>query len=637
MFKSLKVKSIIFVLGAFLATSIPTLYYILNETNQASYALAKRSVITNSLYNSKEIKAIINKEIALAQKMADSDSIKQWLTHENNQEIKNVAMKEIESFKKLFKDKNYFIAIKSSGNYYFNDEQGKYSGKEFIDTLTPNDPKSEWFYATLNSNKQFLVNIDFDESLDVTNIWINMIVYYNDEAIAVIGTGLNLSKFTEYILTELDNHVTSFFIDATGNITAHKNADLISYRNITTQNKDKKSIYSFIKTNEGKDKFKLALDNIVYNTANTLDMNLNIFGGEKILAISKVSEIGWYNVSFIDNEDFIFYDLLNSKISIFIVFLSFVIFAGVILLFINQNILVPLFKIDRSIKKIENGDYDIQTKVDNQDEIGRVAKNLEKMSMTVANYISVLEAQKLELIKSNEIKENFLSSVSHELKTPLNAILGFTDIMLMNGAGTLKEEDKEFLSIINENAKCLANIVEDMLDIAKLDRSKMIMELSNINIKEFAHRVYSRYHSQAKVKNLDVVLNLDESLEIVNSDEKKLERVLKNLFSNAIKFSTKGTIEFDILDKDKNIEIIVKDQGIGIDLTDIDCIFEKFRQIDGGITRKYGGAGLGLSIAKELVEFLNGKIEVNSEVGKGSEFKITLPKVYTQKTDISIA
>ena len=233
------------------------------------------------------------------------------------------------------------------------------------------------------------------------------------------------------------------------------------------------------------------------------------------------------------------------------------------------------------------------------------------------------KAQQVERVKSM-----FLANMSHEIRTPLNAILGFTQ--LLEKDDSLPNKAKEYIKIINSSANTLLRIINDVLDLSKLDAGDFVIEKNEFDPNEVFFDIVSLFEAKVREKQINYKINIDKLPECIKSDEHRLKQVLANLIGNAIKFTPqKGEIivSINVVEESEDkvkIRFSVKDSGIGIPKDKQKEIFKAFTQVDGSITRKYGGTGLGLTISSRIVRKLGGFIEVESEEGKGSEFYFVL-------------
>jgi signal transduction histidine kinase len=223
------------------------------------------------------------------------------------------------------------------------------------------------------------------------------------------------------------------------------------------------------------------------------------------------------------------------------------------------------------------------------------------------------------------LRDSFLRTVSHELRTPLTSIMGFIDLVL--GGGKVEEEQKKYLKIALDEAVNLKVLIDDLLDLSRMEAGRMELVYSTVNVKGLFDNLVSLLSPLARGKNLELVsVVTDEKLE-TTLDAAKIRRILVNLITNAIKFTEKGTISLRcrLQKKEKEMEFAVSDTGIGLMDDEKEFIFERFRQVDDSSTRKYEGIGLGLSIVKQLVEMHKGRIWVESQYGKGSTFYFAIP------------
>jgi len=227
--------------------------------------------------------------------------------------------------------------------------------------------------------------------------------------------------------------------------------------------------------------------------------------------------------------------------------------------------------------------------------------------------------------ESDRLKSAFLANMSHEVRTPLNSIIGFSE--LLADKGFEEEQKNEFIQHIITNGNNLLTIISDIMDISKMESGEIKIHKSQINIQKFISVIKEKFIFQTEANKLELKLNLPDVDEetLIFADVERLMQIFNNLMSNAIKFTANGRIEIGYQLKGSIVEFYVKDTGIGIPAEYHDKIFERFRQVESEKTRKYGGNGLGLAICKKLVELMGGKIWLRSESGIGSDFYFTMP------------
>ena len=236
-----------------------------------------------------------------------------------------------------------------------------------------------------------------------------------------------------------------------------------------------------------------------------------------------------------------------------------------------------------------------------------------------------LENERLEI--ASKTKSEFLASMSHELRTPLNAIIGFSEIMITGIGGNLNEAQKGYVKDIHNAGRHLLVIIDDILDLSKVEAGKMELVIEKFSVHELLEETITLIKNKAIKHNINIIRDIDSQLEFMEGDKQKIKQVLFNLLSNAVKFSKEdgGTITMSVKKMDDTVMFSVSDTGIGIEKKNLDKLFKEFQQLNSGITRKYGGTGLGLAISKKLVELHGGKISVKSIYGEGSTFTFSIP------------
>jgi len=240
-----------------------------------------------------------------------------------------------------------------------------------------------------------------------------------------------------------------------------------------------------------------------------------------------------------------------------------------------------------------------------------------------------LYAEQLETAKRlrevDRLKSEFLASMSHELRTPLNSIIGFSDVLLEGIDGPLNSRMEEDVSLIRDSGRHLRTLISEMLDMSKIEAGVMELHYEEVDIPSLAEDIIANAINLGKGKDLKFNLVLDPTLKKIYADRTRLTQILLNLLSNAIKFTEKGSITLQMEQKMGDLQCSVTDTGIGIHDDDLPVIFEQFRQIDGSLTRRAGGTGLGIPISRSLVELHGGKLHVESKPGEGSVFSFTIP------------
>ncbi|HAZ10733.1 MAG TPA: hypothetical protein DCY56_06480 [Candidatus Omnitrophica bacterium] len=238
-----------------------------------------------------------------------------------------------------------------------------------------------------------------------------------------------------------------------------------------------------------------------------------------------------------------------------------------------------------------------------------------------------LEKLNEELKNLNKMKSDFISSVSHELRTPLTSIKGYASILMTGKLGDVLPAQKERLEKIDKHSNSLVHLINNLLDIARIESGNVQMEMKDISIKEMLDSIVDIIIPQVKEKNISLKINSKIKFDRIKVDPSQMERVFLNLLSNAVKFTPeKGMVIIEIKEKNDDIQFSIEDTGIGIPTQDIPKVFQEFFRADNALDQKIKGSGLGLSLVKKIIEAHKGKIWFDSELGKGSRFTFTLPK-----------
>ncbi len=246
-----------------------------------------------------------------------------------------------------------------------------------------------------------------------------------------------------------------------------------------------------------------------------------------------------------------------------------------------------------------------------------------------------LEMQKAQLNEANRLKTNFLSNMSHELRTPLNSVIALSGVLSRRLVSQIPDEEYSYLEVIERNGKNLLVLINDILDISRIEAGREEIDIATFSIDSLVADVISMIIPQADEKNVGLIQTVNNSELVISSDPDKIRHILQNLIGNAVKFTDEGEVKVVVEKTDNGIVITVADTGIGIAEEHLAHIFDEFRQADGSTSRRFGGSGLGLAIAKKYANLLGGSISVESSIGEGSRFMLTLPLRYAFENKIS--
>ncbi len=307
----------------------------------------------------------------------------------------------------------------------------------------------------------------------------------------------------------------------------------------------------------------------------------------------------------------------------------------------SQNISTFLYTASQNeqikilLEETQNANESLQARTDEvndaNEKLTALNEELQAQSKELQAQASELEAQKAELEtqrqqveEADRLKSEFLSNMSHELRTPLNSVLALSQLMISKGTGKDPQQETQYLQVIERNGRQLLSLINDILDLSKIEAGRMDLYITDFYPGEIIQRALETIQPLVEEKGLKTIVNVPDT-PAMHSDEEKVTQILLNLFSNALKFTDQGEIEITLTESKGIASLDVRDTGIGISPEDKSNIFDEFRQVDGSTTRAHEGTGLGLAICQKLAHLLGGEITVTSAIGEGSTFTLKLP------------
>jgi two-component system, NarL family, sensor histidine kinase BarA len=313
-------------------------------------------------------------------------------------------------------------------------------------------------------------------------------------------------------------------------------------------------------------------------------------------------------------------------------------------LIVRYIIVKPVKHLKEVSDAISAGELNVRSEIQTGDEFedlshafNRMLRNLlsmqdrlRKVNTDLDLKVDELAQANMALYESNRLKSDFLATMSHELRTPLNSILGFSDVLL--GSDSLQDKQLRWVGNIRTSGEQLLNLINDILDLAKIEAGKMQVRVEEFSIRDVCEGLLNLFRPFAEKKNIELKEQIATDIPLLRQDAGKLQQILSNLLSNAIKFTPEGGRVLLKVDADPmHVTVIVSDTGVGIAPEDQELVFEKFRQAGNPLTREHAGTGLGLSIVRELSKLLGGEVTLQSELGRGSTFSVRLPLHLSQE------
>jgi len=285
---------------------------------------------------------------------------------------------------------------------------------------------------------------------------------------------------------------------------------------------------------------------------------------------------------------------------------------------LSWSLIGPIQRIDTRLAAIASGDFSGHVDVTNRDELGALAANVDRMNDELKRLYKELES-------ASRHKSEFLANMSHELRTPLNAIIGFSQVLREKMVGEVNEKQAEYLDDILSSGNHLLSLINDVLDLSKVEAGQVELEVAPFSLHEALERGVVMVRERATKDGVQVTHTADPDIDLIAGDERRIRQVIFNLLSNAVKFTPAGgSVDVSATQVNGEVRVAVADTGPGIAAEDLERIFEEFQQTEAGL-EQLEGTGLGLALSKRLVELHGGRIWVDSESGKGSTFVFTLP------------
>jgi signal transduction histidine kinase len=309
-------------------------------------------------------------------------------------------------------------------------------------------------------------------------------------------------------------------------------------------------------------------------------------------------------------------------------------------LYLARRVVRPLQALREGVERISSGDLSSRLEIKTGDEIETLAEEFNKMTghlkeaqtgleRKVAERTQALTVANEKLEEASQLKSQFLANVNHELRTPVSAIIGYAHLVLRATEGQISRLQRENLQDLLRNAERLLNQIDSLLEFSKIEAGKIEMHVEPVGVNEVIQGAISTIEPTLNGANVRVIREIGSDLPVLSTDREKLRQIVLNLLDNAVKFTDRGEIKIVASQQNGSLQLVVSDTGIGIPKEELNKIFEEFQRGDSSGTKNYRGTGLGLAIVKQFVNLLGGEVAVESEVGKGSVFTVTLPLDYS--------
>jgi len=330
------------------------------------------------------------REASLADTLARSPAIVAWAQNESDPEVRERGLAELEHFRTAFQDNSYFFVIDASGNYYFNDHDNSYEGRQLRYSLDPGNPRDGWYFTTIAGPTGCQLNVDHDDNLDVTKVWINCLVHHQGRVLGIVGTGIDLSSFIREVVDVRQRGVESIFIDRSGAIQAHRDPQQIDFHSLTKDIKSKNTVFNLLDRDEDRATMAAMMERATTG-AESVEAGFVRIDGKKVLAgVGYLDQIGWFNVTLMDIDQIID----NSMFRPIAALLALILIAAIVLatVLFKRSVLDRLATLEIWVDRVRAGDFSAVKARPGADELGRLTAAFGEMAHEVGNNTHRLEA-----------------------------------------------------------------------------------------------------------------------------------------------------------------------------------------------------------------------------------------------------
>lgn len=374
---SLRIRVLVLTLAAFVAVAVPAalsfVWIVERITVNLGTLVAERQI----LYDRYRGLEALRREVALAETLMRSPTIVEWAGDEFDRALHARGIAELEHFRRTFVDRSYFFVIDASGNYYFNDHDGTYTGQQHRYTVSPDNPSDAWYYRTKEAGPGCHLNVNHDDVLAVTKVWMNCVVETDGRVLGLVGTGIDLTVFLRDVVDTQQPGVESLFVDASGAVQASRDESMIDYRSLTKEEEARNTFFQLLGGDADRAAFAQMMQEAVLDGAVPPSRFLKVGGRRALVGVGHLAELGWYNVTVMDIGQIVERRLF---VPIAALIAAIMVSAAALVTFLfKRNVLDRLERAEGSVRRIENGDFSMPVMDSGADEIGRLARALNRM------------------------------------------------------------------------------------------------------------------------------------------------------------------------------------------------------------------------------------------------------------------
>ncbi len=390
---SLRLRMLVLVLLGFAAVAVPAYFAFHAVVGSTIIQLGTLFAEKQILYDRHRGLQTLMREVALAETLAGSQSIRDWANDEDDPELTRRGIAELEHFRKSFADHSYFFAMGSSGNYYFNDAGNAYAGEQLRYTLEPDNPRDSWYYATAALGAGCHLNVDNDAHLGVTKVWMNCVIREGRKVLGILGTGIDLSAFIQEVVNVPQVGVTSMFVDRQGAVQAHRDEHLVDLRSLTEGMRKKRTVFGLVDRPADQAVLRSMMESVAGGEAAVKSQFMRIGGKQVLVGIGYLDKLGWFNVTLMDVDTIIDRQLFAPIGALLAAMMGLV--ATTLVLVFKRQVLDRLKRLEGAVRSARSGDYGPALALDEgyPDEVGRLSRAFTEMAVAVSLHTSQLESR----------------------------------------------------------------------------------------------------------------------------------------------------------------------------------------------------------------------------------------------------
>lgn len=386
---SLRTRVLVLTLLAFAAISVPAYFSFVWIVNSTVVTLGTLFAEKQILFDRYRGLGALMQEVKLAETLARSDAVVEWAKDETNRERYARGIAELEHYRQAFSDHSYFFAVAGSGNYYFNDAENNYGGKQLSHTLSRDNPRDAWFYKTLALGEGCHLNVDNDDALQVTKVWFNCVVTDGQKPVGVLGSGLDLTSFIREVVDIPQRGVQAMFVDRSGALQAHRDPRLIDFHSFTKELANKKTIFSLIDKRTDQEALRQLMADVTSGDVVVKSQFMQVAGHEMLVGVGYLDQLGWYNVTFMDVDTIIDRSLF---LPIGLLLVAVMLISALLIAFaFKRRVLDRLSRVESRMQAVKEGDLAPVPADLGSDEIGRLSQTFSSMAATVSDHTKMLE------------------------------------------------------------------------------------------------------------------------------------------------------------------------------------------------------------------------------------------------------